>query len=89
MSGLTDKRIHQLAPRAVEYHEWDTLPGFGVRVRPSGHKTYVLFYRPQNRRHQRKLTLGRTDAIAVKDAQRLAREMLGQRGACRAHNVLS
>ncbi len=58
---------------------WDRqLPGFGVRTRKSGHKTYVLFYRPQNRKRMRKLTLGQAEAIQASEARRQARELLGK-----------
>jgi len=77
---LTDKLIRELTPNALsEFHVWDSqLPGFGIRVRQSGHKTYVLFYRPKNRNRIRKLTLGRADAIQATEARRQARELLGQ-----------
>ena len=77
---LADKIIRELKPDPQsEFHMWDSqLPGFGVRVRQSGHKTYVLFYRPKNRNRFRKLTLGRADAIQATEARRQAREMLGQ-----------
>jgi Arm DNA-binding domain len=58
---------------------WDSqLPGFGVRIRSSGHKTYVLFYRARNRKRIRKLTLGSAKAINATKARRQAREILGQ-----------
>jgi integrase len=77
---LTDKIIRELAPDpGKEYHMWDSqLPGFGVRVRKSGHKTLVLFYRPKNRTRIRKLTLGNAEAIPASEARRQARELLGQ-----------
>jgi hypothetical protein len=77
---LTDKIIRELKPDpAREYHVWDLqLPGFGVRVRPSGHKTYVHFYRAANRSRMRKLTLGPVEAIQALEARRQARERLGK-----------
>ena len=39
---LTDTAVEKLRPREVEYTVWDTrIAGFGVRVRPSGHCSYV------------------------------------------------
>jgi integrase len=80
MPVLTDKLIHDLKPSdRSEYHAWDgQTPGFGVRVRKSGHKTYVLYYRPKNRQRMRKLTIGSADGIPVKEARRQAREYLGE-----------
>lgn len=60
MSKLTRKLIGELAPAAAEYCVWDTqVTGFGVRVRPGGGRSYVLFYRLGGR--FRKLTLGKAD----------------------------
>ena len=39
---LTDAVVERLRPREVEYTIWDTrIAGFGVRVRHSGHRSYV------------------------------------------------
>ena len=77
---ITDKVIQATAPdNRSEFHVWDSqLPGFGVRVRKTGHKTYVLFYRARNRKRIRKLTLGSAYAINATEARRQAREILGQ-----------
>src|ERR1700730_4519489 len=77
---ITDKVIQATTPdNRSEFHVWDSqLPGFGVRVRKTGHKTYVLFYRPRNRKRTRKLTLGSAYAINATEARRQAREILGQ-----------
>ncbi len=43
---LTDEGIARLRPRDREYTVWDSrVKGLGVRVRPTGGKTYVLFRR--------------------------------------------
>ena len=40
---LTDANVAKLKAQGAEYVVWDTrVPGFGVRVRPSGYKAYVL-----------------------------------------------
>ena len=39
---LTDAAVERLRPRETEYTVWDTgIAGFGVRVRSSGHRSYV------------------------------------------------
>ena len=46
MSRLTKRSIEALAPRGIDYIAWDRdVPGFGVRVMPSGRKSFVLQYR--------------------------------------------
>jgi hypothetical protein len=43
---LNKTTVDALLPRATEYVAWDSaLPGFGVRVYPSGMKTYLLHVR--------------------------------------------
>ncbi|MET3836221.1 MULTISPECIES: tyrosine-type recombinase/integrase [Brevundimonas] len=60
MPKLTKKLIENLEPAAAEFCVWDTqVTGFGVRVRPGGGRSYVLFYRLGGR--FRKLTLGKAD----------------------------
>ena len=54
---LTDARIGKLKAEDVEYMVWDTrIAGFGVRVRPTGHKSYV--YHRHAEGQSRKFTLG-------------------------------
>ena len=48
MSGqtITKTLVDGLEPRAAEYSVWDDkLPGFGVRVRPSGAMSFIVVYR--------------------------------------------
>lgn len=60
MPKLTRKLIGELPASDVEFCVWDTqVTGFGVRVRPGGGRSYVLFYRLGGR--FRKLTLGKAD----------------------------
>ena len=43
---LTEKSVARITPRERDVFEWDdALPGFGVRVKPSGVKSYMIQYR--------------------------------------------
>jgi integrase len=74
--ALTDLAIRGLAPEADRRTElFDAkIPGFAVRVFPSGIKSFVVFYRHKGR--LRRLTLGRYPVLSLSDARRLAREAL-------------
>ena len=76
--GLTDLAIQNLKTDAsARFEVFDTkLPGFGVRVFPSGIKSFILFYRHQGR--LRRLTLGRYPVVSLADARRMAFEALGR-----------
>ncbi len=54
----------------------DALPGFGVRVAPSGRKVFVLNYRANGRK--RLLTLGTYGALTLDQARDLAKARLGE-----------
>ena len=54
---MTDVGIRKLQPKAQRYEEWeDGRTGFGVRVAPSGHKTFAYMYWLDNK--ARRMTLG-------------------------------
>lgn len=74
---LTRKLIENLAPQRADYSVRDTeVVGLGVRVRPSGCKTFILTYRLGGQ--QRKLTLGRADdGFGLEEARDRARHKLG------------
>jgi hypothetical protein len=43
---ITKRIVNAIKPNCSEYTLWDSLvTGFGIRVRPSGAKTYVVVYR--------------------------------------------
>ena len=65
---LTDAGIARLAPAVREYTVWDTRQaGLGVRVRPSGHRSFV--YCPKGDGRARRITLGPAALTSVGDAR--------------------
>ena len=66
---LTDAAITRLRPREREYTVWDrAVPGLGVRVRPSGGRSWVLLRAAED--GSRRVTLGPASAIGVEEARR-------------------
>src|SRR6185436_13810577 len=58
MQVLTVRGIEALNPRTKRYEVFDALtPSLAIRVTPSGHKSWTLYYRHHGR--QRRLTLDR------------------------------
>lgn len=56
---------------------WDEeLPGFGLRVRASGHRSWIVKYRQRNT--QRFVTLGEAQALPARAARAKARETLAE-----------
>lgn len=76
MPKLNEKLVETLSPRAEEYCVWDTeVVGLGVRVRPTGAKSFVLMYRRGGK--QRKHTMGKLDVgYGVKEARERAKDLL-------------
>ena len=74
---LTDARIGKLKAEDVEYMVWDTrIAGFGIRVRPTGHKSYV--YHRHAEGQSRKFTLGPVALGSVDEARRDCMEVWGR-----------
>lgn len=77
MPKLNKRAIDALKPEAKDYFVWDSqIAGFGVRVMPSGAKTYQAQYRKGGR--TRRVSLGRHGKITVDEARRLAKDVMGQ-----------
>ena len=65
---LTDAGVARLAPAAREYTVWDTRQaGLGVRVRSSGHRSFV--YCRKGEGGARRITLGPAALMGVEDAR--------------------
>ena len=72
---LTDAAIARLRSREREYTVWDSrVPGFGVRVRPSGGRSYVLLCDAGGR--SSRVSLGPVSTMSIAQARRecLARQ---------------
>ena len=65
---LTDAAIAGLRPRAREYTVWDSrAPGLGVRVRPSGGKSYVALVETGGR--SKRVALGPVSTRSIEEAR--------------------
>lgn len=72
---LTERAILDLKPRASEYTVWDNqISGFGVRVRASGHMTYIVTYRVRHQTKLHKDTIGRVAEFSLEQARSVAKE---------------
>jgi integrase len=71
--------VDGLKPRAAEYFSWDRdLKGFGLRVQPSGEKSYVAKYRVGGGRNAptKRVTLGPVGKLTPDEARKLAKMTL-------------
>lgn len=79
MTKLTKSKIDGLEIKSKDYFLWDSeLPGFGIRIFPSGRKKFVLQYR--HGRKSRRMALGQHGAITLDQARKLAIQALGKIG---------
>ena len=77
MSKLTKTVVEKTKPNpGGDVFLWDTaLPGFGIRVYPSGTRKYLVQYRTKDNR-QRRMVLGRHGVLTTENARGMARDIL-------------
>ncbi len=76
MTRLSKRTIDALETSEKDYFVWDaSLPGFGVRVLPSGRKSFLIQYRDKSGRTRRQ-GLGRYGTVTAEEAKTDARELL-------------
>lgn len=76
MPKLTKRSVEKLIVRGTDYIAFDSeVNGFGVRVLPSGRRSYLVQYRSGGR--TRRIAIGQHGAVTVDDARKRAKELLG------------
>jgi hypothetical protein len=75
---LSKTVVERIAAADRDVVVWDAaLPGFGVRVKPSGVRSYIIQYRVRNSGVSRRLTIGQHGPLLTFDqARKQARAML-------------
>jgi len=78
---LTKKKVDESESAEKRYHVWDNdLAGFGLRVEPTGVKTFIAKYRANGGGRsatQRVVTIGRFGALTADQAPKQAKVILG------------
>ena len=68
---LTKRTIDRLKSDGHERFYWDTeLPGFGLRIRASGRKYFIVQFRAKGR--ERRMTIGQYSTVTADAARRRA-----------------
>ena len=78
MPKLTKRFVESVKPTGKDRVVWDDkMPGFGLRVQPSGIRSYLVQYRNAQRR-SRRLTIGKHGAVTAEGAREIARQILNE-----------
>ncbi|WP_300297731.1 site-specific integrase [Ferrovibrio sp.] len=76
MPTLSKSRVEAFEVKARDYFIWDDdVAGFGVRIMPSGKRTYMVQYRAGGR--TRRVKIGQHGVLTADEARKRARELLG------------
>ena len=79
---LTKRTVEALEPAEKSWIAWDEkLTGFGVRIQPTGTKSFIVNYRPGDggrKAPNKRVVIGRYGRIAPDRARRLAQDLLGR-----------
>ena len=79
---LTKRAVEALEPAGKSWIAWDDrLTGFGVRVQPSGTKSFIVNYRPGDggrKAPNKRVVIGRFSRMAPDEARRTAQNILGR-----------
>jgi hypothetical protein len=78
---FTASRVGSFPIQAKEYAVWDeAVPGFGVRVYPSGQRRYIYRYQAGTSRSApaRMVTIGDVRKLGLEDARRVVKDLAGQ-----------
>ncbi|WP_306259905.1 site-specific integrase [Pararhizobium sp. IMCC21322] len=77
MAKLTKRFVEAVAPQSKGHVVWDNeFPGFGLRVYPSGKRSYIVQYRSRGR--SRRYTIGLHGLWTPETARREAKALLGR-----------
>jgi integrase len=78
MTKITKRFLDSLKPGDKDQYYWDSdLTGFGVRVKPSGHISFMVQYRNEFGR-SRRMTIGKYGPLTPDEARKKARQELSR-----------
>ena len=78
MRKITKRVVDSTRPAEKDIYVWDQdLPGFALRIKPSGSKSFFLQYRIGGRRSpSKRITVGRYGVLTVEEARAKVRKLL-------------
>jgi integrase len=77
MAKLTKRLVDSLRPNQSDAFYWDSeVRGFGMRLKPSGHRSFCIQYRTAKGRTSKRFTIGPYGTYTVEKARERARHLL-------------